>query len=497
MNSLLACLVLLVFNCFPLHAQYDSFAPTVQFIQQKVSCCSAPFSLSTKRKVDNIGITKNGDITLSYSDNKLKQTFNIFELYKENAVATGIDTIMGGKFIQFYVSAEKIRMIRFATATDAQETYTALLRLFTLCKKERKMFSDLNFEQTLDVINTWLAKWTEERNTITLRAQQNGNAVITNKLNQSFPFNFFDLAGAYDNTKIDKDGIEIVSCDVKKHAPLAWINFKTARQKVAFIRLDCYTPIAELEIICGALLHLKSLCTKADTFSNRPAGAIHFVSRNAVLKSEKETLLTSIRSLDKKDEGDTTVTISSNGEGWLDKDSLPIGKWNFYAKDKLGKEYLFKYGVYHRTNPEMFEVKNIDSADLAKNYHLSFIYLQQHKAKTIPFIKSSGWNYYHPGGKLWKIVNYQVQQIPINTSIVMSDPEHDASTRLVIQLKENPDEWIKGELKEYDEDGKLYKKLQYDGFSEVYRKTLYNKNGNVLKMETTKRYENQVLPNNY
>jgi hypothetical protein len=52
-----------------------------------------------------------------------------------------------------HVSTERIRLIRFATATDAKEVYTALLRLFALCKKEGSTYSNLNFEQTLDFIN--------------------------------------------------------------------------------------------------------------------------------------------------------------------------------------------------------------------------------------------------------------------------------------------------------------------------------------------------------
>lgn len=240
-----------------------SFEHTVEFIQAKISCCSVPYSASAKRKADSIAIGRNGDITISYSDNKLKQTFNLFALYKEEEGATGIDTVMDGKFIQFYVSTERIRLIRFATATDAKEVYNALLRLFALCKKEVNTYSNLNFEQTLDFINLRLAKWTEKGNTATFTAWINGDVRITNNRNHFFPFNLFDLEDPEVNTGFYENGIETLTCDIKSHAPLAWINFNTLKGNVAFIRLHCNTPKAELEIIRGAILHLKFLCIKS------------------------------------------------------------------------------------------------------------------------------------------------------------------------------------------------------------------------------------------
>lgn len=483
--------------CF-VQAQHINFEQTVHFIQQKVTCCSVPFAASTKRKVDFIDIEKNGDITISYSDNKLKQTFNLFDLYKEEEGATGIDTIMGGKFIQFYVNPEKIRMIRFATTADARDVYIALLRLLSLCKRESKMFSDLNFAQTLELINIRLVKWAEKSNIVTVIAEQNGNVVISNKHVQSFLFNLFDLSHKEYNNN-DDAGIETINCDTNAHAPLAWINFNKARGNVAFIRLDCHTPKEELEIIRYAFLHLRSLCTKDDVFNKPPSGAIYFVSRNAVLKTENEMLVTSIRSIDKKDEGDTTLSVSSNAEGWLDKDSLPIGRWNFYAKNKLGKEYLFKSGTYHLTKAEMFKVINIDSSDLARNYRLSFYTLQKDHVKTIPFIKSGEWNYYHPDGKLWKKVSYQNENIPIHTEITetsVNGSGAEASTALIIILKDKLDEWIDFEVSEYDEQGNLFKRLQYY-HGDLYKKILYDKYGSVIKTETAKQHEKNVLPNNY
>ena len=186
-------LLLFIFCSFfyDLHAQALSFEQTVSFIQNKIHCCSVPFTGSAQRKADSIEIDQKGNITLSYSDDKPNQTFNIFRLYKADENAKGIDTIMGGKFIQFYINEEKIRMIRFATAEDAEQVYAALMHLYEVCSEEVKMFTDLNFKQTIDVVNIRLAKWSEDGD-LTLNALQTGDVKITNKHKQSFRINFFE-----------------------------------------------------------------------------------------------------------------------------------------------------------------------------------------------------------------------------------------------------------------------------------------------------------------
>ncbi len=249
--------LLIFISCFSAisgHAQEMDFEQTVSFIQQKIQCCSIPYSASTSRKVDSIFIERNGKISLYYSDKKPELTFNIFELYNDDEDSKGIDTVMSGKFIQFYIDEEKIRMIRFATAKDAGQVYDALLHLYKLCNEEVKMFSDLNFKQTIDVINIRLTKWSDEVG-LTLNAIQSGEVIITNKRNQIFRFNFFELAK-------DNDGIEVEICDAGRHAPRAWINFRSSFETIAFIRLKCNTPEAELKIMRTAFLHLKTLCRK-------------------------------------------------------------------------------------------------------------------------------------------------------------------------------------------------------------------------------------------
>lgn len=419
-------------------------------------------------------------------------------MYKEEKGATGIDTIMGGKFIQFYVSEEKIRLIRFATSNDSKEVYTAFLRLLKFGQRENEAVYNLNFEETQEVINRMLGKWAERGNVVKIIAQPDGNVTIINGRNQSLQFNLFDLSSNQNNGMRDDYSIETIPCDEKTHAPLAWINFNTTSEKAAFIRLECETSKAELDSIRNAFLHLKSLCSKPNAVnSSSTTTAVYFVNRNTVLRSGNKMLVGSIRPIDEKDEGDTTFSIYSYGEGWLNKDSLPVGKWNFYSKNKAGKEFLFKSGSYHPTIASMFEVINIDSLDLAKHYSLSFFRLQQEQLQMIPFIKTNKWNYFHANGRIWKTVNYKSSQVPIVTNTVMNDLADQSSTKLIIVLKEEPDEWIDGELNEYDEKGSLYKKLVYQPSGEVYKKTLYNKNGNIIKTEIARPYQNQVLTTNY
>jgi len=422
-----------------LHAQVNhSYKQTAEFIQKKVSCCSVPFAASSNAKVDSIAIELNGATTLYYSDKRGKNIFNLFELYKENQWETGIDTILKGKFVQFFISEKRARLIRFATAQDAKEVYQAFSQLIKPGKNEKKMFSDLNFAQTVDVINIRLSKWTEKGNHIKVIAFADGTVTIVNKSNQFFRFNLFELIPP-DNDKWW--GIETISCDPRSHAPIAWINFNTLRGTAAFLRLQCSTPEPELHIIRNAFLHLRSLCKNSNSSYTRPNESIYFVNRNAVINTNNKMLALSIRSIDKKDEEDTTLSINSNGEGWLDKDSLPVGEWKFYATDNGGKEYLFKSGIYEHTNPDMFEVKGIDSSDFAKNYHLSFRNLQVRQVQIIPFVKSGKWNYYHSNASLWKTVYYINNKIPITIGIVLVDPEKNDPTRLIVELKDRLDEW--------------------------------------------------------
>lgn len=433
-------LLLSSFYLSGLQAQVNqSFEQKAEFIQKKVSCCSVPFAASTKGKVENIAIAKNGDVTLSYSDKRPNQSFNILKLYKEEKGATGIDTILGGKFIQFYVSEHRVRLIRFATAQDAMEVYEAFLQLMELPKKETKLFENLNIMQTVDFINIRLAKWAEAGNAVKLSALEDGSIGIQNKRNQFLRFNMFELIPPHDGKW---EGVEISACDPRVHVPLGWISFNSLQNTKAFIRFDCNTPEMELEIIKSAFLHLRSLYINSNSSYSRPNGAMYFVNRGVMINANNDMLVSSIRSQDKKDEGDTTLFIKSNGEGWLDKDSLPVGEWRFYAADSAGNEYLFKTGNYQPTNNGMFTVRGIDSSYLAKKYHLSFLELNQRQVQSIPFIKWGKWNYYHSDGSLWKSVSFINKEIPITVQIMIVDADNPEVTMLVTPVNDKMDEWL-------------------------------------------------------
>ena len=379
-------------------------------------------------------IDKNGNIALSYSDKSPKQHFNLFKLYKDENAIAGIDTILNGKFIQFNVNENKARLIRFATVKDASDVYHVLLQLIV----RRDLADSLYFLRAVNDINARLAQWEEKGNRVRVSALKDGSVDIVNKFDQRLKFNLFELD---DNPADTTHGIVIAPCNPASHAPLTWVNFLKAGETVAFIRLKCNIPKTELTLIRSAFLRLRMLCIKTGSLNDRPPGAAYFIPRNALLNSGNKMFAESIRSIDIAGDSHVPVPVNSSGEGWLDKDSLPIGQWYFYAKNSTGKEYLFKTGLYQTTTPEMFEVTDIDSMELAKNFHLSFLSLQKQQAQAIPFVKVKAWKYYHPDGTIWKKVNFKHRQIPVNTSIVIMDLENTEQTRLVINLKERLDEW--------------------------------------------------------
>ena len=421
-------------------AKAQNFQETVKFIQNKIECCAIPASGSTNKKVDSISINTDGNVILYYSNKAAKEYFNLFKLYYDDPTSKGIDIIMGGKFLQFYINEKQIRLIRFKTAADAAEVYEAFLRLISIGKAERKMFSDLNFKQTVDIINIRLSKWTEKSNSVKLTATEDGNILLTNGKQLRFYFNIFELISSSSDRN---EGIRIKLCDPRTHAPSSWMYFNSYAKSLAFIRFNCPTPETELNTIKGAFVHLKSLCKKV-TYYNKPSdSAVFFVNRNALISTENLMLKESIRAVDKKPCGDTVILINSNGEGWLDKDSLPIGVWSFHATDSLRNEYVFKTGTYQRTIPSMFEVTGIDSTDIEKDYHLTFSDLRRQHLRTVPFIKVGKWSYYHPARNLWKTLQFKKAAIPISTSELIMNTENPGKTSLIINLKDDRmDEWV-------------------------------------------------------
>ena len=119
-----------------------------------------------------------------------------------------------------------------------------------------------SFEKTLENINKRLETWQERGNPITVAANRNGNIIVRNTRNATFKFNLYDLLTFQPGNPDEGNGIALERCDKKAHAPLSWINFKTEKGTVAFIRLACDTPFEELVNIYNDFVQLKSFCTK-------------------------------------------------------------------------------------------------------------------------------------------------------------------------------------------------------------------------------------------
>ncbi len=231
-----------------LKAQAPTFEKTVEVIQRNIRCCSVPFAASTSSKVEDIGILKNGTITLEYNGKKPKQTFNIFKLYKEAPTATGIDTILKGKFIQFYVNEKQIRLIRFNSREKTSEVFAAFQTLMNICEPVEAVKDSIRINQLINLINKKLIKWSESGNT-NISANQDGDLIISDKGIQTFRF----------NSQASTITAKLVYCDKKLHAPLAWINFYQQGKVIAFIRMKCQVPDKELESLQQAFTQLHSL----------------------------------------------------------------------------------------------------------------------------------------------------------------------------------------------------------------------------------------------
>ncbi|MBN8855429.1 MAG: hypothetical protein BGO55_27455 [Sphingobacteriales bacterium 50-39] len=201
---------------------------------------------------------------------------------------------------------------------------------------------------------------------------------------------------------------------------------------------------------------------------------------------------------DKKDVKDTTVTLLSHGEGCMDKDSLPFGKWMFYCKDENGKEYLFKEGFFKKTIPGLFdiigdtvEIRGLfgvqNSPDSLKLKQLTFV----------KYIKCGTWVYYHPNGKIWKKVNFRCDKLPVKCDIAHTD---NGSMELLVSMNENfgQDEYVDGAVSEFDEEGYVFKKVIFSVLNRVIYKAVYDKRGSIIKVSRAFLADgNRLLPNNY
>jgi len=256
-------------------------------------------------------------------------------------------------------------------------------------------------------------------------------------------FNIFQL---YRSDSSD-NGIEL-------YQETKFIQFHISEEKTRMIAFASHETANEVYLAFLRLIQLKKqesavMESKAGA-SGQPAEGRYFISRNTSLAGASEFLVNSLRSVEKKQQEKSTLSIASKGEGWLDRDSIPVGEWKFYAMDASGKEYLVKKGSYHRTNAGMFEVIYSDTAELIQKFGVSVQFLKENEALSIPFIKCKEWEYFHPDGKPWKKIRFQSAGLPIKLSVVVKMDENANVTgdTLVQEVNAIPDEWILSEAAE-------------------------------------------------
>jgi len=217
------------------------------------------------------------------------------------------------------------------------------------------------------------------------------------------------------------------------------------------------------------------------TVNSKPTDGVYFVKRNANIDSTKYKLYSSIRPSDKKDIKDSTIIIRSNGEGWLDKDSLPVGQWSFFAMNESNKPYMLKTGNYKKTKNQMFVFSNDDYANM-KEYGFTPDSLQKDFAGDYPFIKTGTWHYYHSNGKIWKQVSFESNDLFLNIAFISEKGEFDNEhiTKVMVSEKEKDDEWPKEEIDEYIADGYLFKKLFLSPTCKIIYKVIFDNTGKII-----------------
>jgi len=217
------------------------------------------------------------------------------------------------------------------------------------------------------------------------------------------------------------------------------------------------------------------------TVNSRPTDGVYFVSQNAIIDSTNYKLYSSIRPYDKKDINDSTIIIRSNGEGWLDKDSLPIGQWSFFAVDKLNKPYLLKTGEYKKTEEQMFAFTDGEKINI-KEYGTTPESLQKDFCRDYPFIKTGTWYYYHPNGKIWKKVSFESHDLFFDIAFVSEKNGFGTEyiSKILVTEKEKDDEWPKEEIDEYNAEGYLFKKLDILPNGKIIYKGIFDNTGKII-----------------
>lgn len=225
-------------------------------IKQEVRCCAVPFANDRKLKVTDISFGKNGWVELSYNENRKPEQFNLYELNKSIDAPIGIQLYQTNSFIQFHISAEKTRLIRFASHEKAKEVYEAFMALLKVGMDNFKPGYHLDLDQTVDSINVLLKHYTEYKPWVSLKG--NGNAILNLSDSSGFPFNFTELVSSDYLNSFEVRGISLNFYTPGSHVENSWINFNTSKGNVAFIKFGRMDDKVLQQIHC-LFIHLSAL----------------------------------------------------------------------------------------------------------------------------------------------------------------------------------------------------------------------------------------------
>ena len=210
---------------------------------------------SNRSKVNNIEILPNGDISLYFSGNSQATMFNLFELFKTQQTAFGIQLNENETFIRFNISEQEFTVINFNSHAKAKEVYEAFIELILSGKEYYTPDIDLSIAKTRDSINLLLSKYGSFQPQI--RVSLKGSVIITNNNMQFFTFNLTELQSNEYSEYFEVNGIQMVPCTQKNVAANNWIKFNTARGSRAFIKFDCISD-AELAKLHQLFIHLRT-----------------------------------------------------------------------------------------------------------------------------------------------------------------------------------------------------------------------------------------------
>ncbi|HYH16801.1 MAG TPA: hypothetical protein VD794_16330 [Flavisolibacter sp.] len=110
--------------------------------------------------------------------------------------------------------------------------------LLQLCKPAPQAFTDLNFQQTVDVINTRLEKWSDGFK-YSISALPNGEMIIYGRGERYFSMNLLDLKDPAYGRSMVQHGIATENCDYRNHVPASMIYFYNGNNSIGLIAKMC------------------------------------------------------------------------------------------------------------------------------------------------------------------------------------------------------------------------------------------------------------------